>query len=165
VKFVLIDKLTKLTPGQSAAAIKQLSLAEEYLADHFPAFPVLPGVLMVEAMVQTCAWLVRVTQNYAKSVIVLSEAKNVRYGTFVAPGDRMDVTCEATAINADTSQFKAQCMVGDQTTARAQLVLEHFNLADRHPGWGEQDKKLIEHFRGQFKLLAGPEALTEKIQA
>ncbi len=159
VKFVLIDKLVKLEKGKSATAYKQLSLAEEYLADHFPTFPVLPGVLMIEAMVQTAAWLVRTTQDFANSVIVLSEARNVSYGTFVAPGDRMEVMAEAIKIESGTSSFKAQCMVDGQATAKARLVLTHYNLSDRYPNWKDQDRQLVEHFRKQFGLLGGPEAL------
>jgi 3-hydroxyacyl-[acyl-carrier-protein] dehydratase len=159
VKFVLIDKLLRLEAGKSATAIKQLSLAEEYLADHFPTFPVLPGVLMMEAMIQTAAWLVRVTQDFSHSVVLLSEAKNVSYGSFVAPGDRMEVSCEAVKIEAGTSSFKTQCMVDGQSTAKARLTLMHYNLADRYPGWQEHDRKLIEHLKGQFRLLSGPDAL------
>ena len=51
MKFVLIDQVIAIIPGESISARKTLSLAEEYLADDFPGFPVLPGVLMVEALV------------------------------------------------------------------------------------------------------------------
>ena len=52
MRFVLIDRITEINPGQSLTAVKNLSLAEEYLADHFPGFPVMPGVLMLEALTQ-----------------------------------------------------------------------------------------------------------------
>jgi len=159
LKFVLIDKLTKIEPGKLACGYKQLSLAEEYLGDHFPTFPVLPGVLMLEAMVQTAAWLVRITQNYANSVIVLQEAKNVSYGSFVSPGDRMEVTAELIKLDDKTSSFKTQCTVDGQSTAKARITLKHYNLVDRFPNWTEQDKRLIDKMKVQFQLLAGPDAL------
>jgi 3-hydroxyacyl-[acyl-carrier-protein] dehydratase len=159
LKFVLIDKLEKLEPGKLAVATKQLSLAEEYLADHFPTFPVLPGVLMIEAMVQTAAWVVRTSQDYANSVIVLQEARNVSYGTFVAPGDRMEVTAEVIQLDEKTSKFKAQCMVDGQSTAKARLTLKHYNLSERHAGWEDEDRKLVEAMKGRFKLLCGFDAL------
>ena len=59
MKFSLVDALVSLESGKSITMIKQVSLAEEYLADHFPDFPVLPGVMMLEAAVQAAAWLVR----------------------------------------------------------------------------------------------------------
>ncbi|MAF57059.1 MAG: hypothetical protein CMK03_03890 [Ponticaulis sp.] len=67
MKFHLVDRIESLEPGRRIVTIKALSLAEEYLADHFPAFPVLPGVMMIEALVQSAAWLVRVEQDFARS--------------------------------------------------------------------------------------------------
>ena len=77
MRFILLDKVTELLEGQRIEAVKSLSLAEEYLADHFPAFPVMPGVLMIEGLVQTAAMLVRKTLGFSKSMIVLQEAQNV----------------------------------------------------------------------------------------
>lgn len=59
MRFTLVDKVVELEPGRRIVAIKNLSLAEEYLADHFPGFPVMPGVFMLEAMTQASAWLIR----------------------------------------------------------------------------------------------------------
>ena len=70
MKFHLVDRIESLVPGKRIVTTKALSLAEEYLADHFPAFPVLPGVMMIEAMVQSAAWLVRVAQDFSRSEIV-----------------------------------------------------------------------------------------------
>ena len=53
MRFALVDRIVSLERGESISTVKNLSLAEEYLADHFPGFPVLPGVLMLEALVQT----------------------------------------------------------------------------------------------------------------
>ena len=105
MRFVLIDRITELVPGERIRAVKALSLAEEYLADHFPRFPVMPGVLMIEALVQASAWLVRETESYAHSLLLLAEAKNVTYKSFVSPGQVLEVTVEAKAIEADTSRF------------------------------------------------------------
>ncbi|MFQ5805392.1 MAG: beta-hydroxyacyl-ACP dehydratase, partial [Phycisphaerae bacterium] len=67
MKFVLVDRISELETGRRIVAHKALSLAEEYLGDHFPTFPVLPGVLMLEAMVQASAWLVREALDFAPS--------------------------------------------------------------------------------------------------
>src|SRR5256714_2701006 len=90
VKFNLIDKIVELS-DQRIVAVKYVSLAEEYLADHFPSFPVLPGVLMLEAITQAAGWLLHHRRGFEKSIAVLREARNVKYGQFVAPGNFLRV--------------------------------------------------------------------------
>ncbi|MBN1491898.1 MAG: beta-hydroxyacyl-ACP dehydratase, partial [Phycisphaerae bacterium] len=133
MKFVLLDKIVELEPGQRIRAVKALTLAEEYLADHFPTFPVMPGVLMVEAMVQASAWLVRTSEDYAHSVIVLAEARNVTYKSFVSPGRVLELDVKARRIDADTSEFEGLGRSGDEEMVKGRWTLRHSNLADRDP--------------------------------
>jgi len=69
MRFILIDKVVSLEPGKQVKAVKNVSLAEEYLADHFPTFPVLPGVLLLEGLIESASWLVRESENFAHSMI------------------------------------------------------------------------------------------------
>ena len=69
MRFTLVDRILEITPGEKIVAIKNLSMAEEYLGDHFPGFPVMPGVLMVEALTQASAWLIRASEDFAHSVL------------------------------------------------------------------------------------------------
>ena len=92
MRFNLIDRIVEVQPGQSLQAVKNLTLGEEYLADHFPTFPVMPGVLMLQTLVEAGAWLLRLTDDFRHSVIVLREARNVKYGTFMEPGRQMTIT-------------------------------------------------------------------------
>lgn len=87
MKFVLIDAIVTREPDR-IVALKQVSLAEEYLADHFPTFPVLPGVLMVEAMVQAARTLLA---DRGDRRLVLGEVKALRFGSFVRPGEALEV--------------------------------------------------------------------------
>ena len=114
-------------------AIKALSLAEEYLADHFPRFPVMPGVMMLESMFQACAWLVRKSEDFAHAIVVLREARNVKFSNFVEPGQVLVV--KATIVKQDdtTTTLKAEATVDGKTAVSAKLVLERYNLADRYP--------------------------------
>ena len=67
MKFGFVDSIVELSRGERIVAVKAVSLAEEYLADHFPTFPVPPGVLMLEALVESAAWLVRDAQDFTSS--------------------------------------------------------------------------------------------------
>jgi 3-hydroxyacyl-[acyl-carrier-protein] dehydratase len=167
MKFILIDKIERIDlPGHSAEspagriiATKSLSLAEEYLADHFPAFPVLPGVMMVEAMVQSAAWLVRVVQDWSRSVVVLSAARNVKYARFVHPGDTLRCDLQAIEIGPDGARFKGVGAVGDQVAVSGRLELRCVNLADQKKAGPEVDAAIVKQLRGRFGLIGGPEAV------
>jgi len=71
MRFTLLDRITDIDPGKSITAVKAVSLSEEYLGDHFPRFPVLPGVFMLEAMTQAAAWTIRLGEDFAHSIVVL----------------------------------------------------------------------------------------------
>ena len=64
MRFTLIDRIVDFQPGVRLTAMKSLTMTEEYLGDHFPNFPVMPGVLMLEAMTQAAAWLVRAERGF-----------------------------------------------------------------------------------------------------
>src|SRR6266478_1562418 len=97
MRFHLVDRILELVPGERIRAVKNLTLGEEYLADHFPTFPVMPGVLMLQTLVEAGAWLLRITDDFRYSIIALREVKNVKYGTFMEPGRQMLVTAELSA--------------------------------------------------------------------
>lgn len=153
MKFNLIDRITELVPGERIRAVKALTAAEEYLADHFPRFPVMPGVLMIEAMTQAAAWLVRKTEDFAHSMILLAEAKNVTYKSFVAPGQVLELTIEAKEIGATSSRFVGVGRRGETEVVRAHLTLRHFNLTDEDPTMQHTDRKLIADLRQRIELL------------
>src|SRR5438477_250786 len=106
MRFNLIDRIVEVQPGKLLRASKNLTLGEEYLADHFPTFPVMPGVLMLQALVEAGAWLLRLSEDYRHSVIVLREARNVKYDNFMEPGKQMQVAVELSERRAGTATFK-----------------------------------------------------------
>jgi 3-hydroxyacyl-[acyl-carrier-protein] dehydratase len=152
MKFNLIDKIEHLADDR-IVAVKYVSLAEEYLADHFPTFPVLPGVLMVEALTQAAAWLMHHRTNFARSMAVLKEVRNVKYGQFVAPGNFLRVAVELNKTTDTGATFKASGTVNDAQAVSARLELTYFNLAEKQPELAGLDEKLTEHNRRRWELL------------
>lgn len=161
MKFQLVDKIESIQRGKRIVTVKALSLAEEYLADHFPAFPIMPGVLMIEALVQSAAWLVRVEQNFSKSIIVLSGARNVRPANFVKPGDILRCELDAMEITEKSAKFKAAGFVGTEPMLSGRLELKCFNLAERNPRLADADAAIIARLKEIWKLIGGPAALGE----
>lgn len=157
MRFALVDRIIELEPGARISAVKNLSLAEEYLADHFPGFPVMPGVLMLEAMTQASAWLIRAGEDFAHSVVTLKEARNVKYGNFVEPGQTLVVTAEIIGQDERETRLKAQGTVDGQPTVSARLTLERYNLEQEHPARAEADAVIVARLREQFAQLYKPQ--------
>lgn len=158
MRFHLIDRIGAWEPGKSLAAAKYLALGEEYLADHFPRFPIMPGVLMLQACVEAATWLWRATTDYKHPVIVLRELKSVKYGTFMMPGRRMDVTAALTKSDAaaDTATFKCEAANdAGESTVKAIFTLHGYSLAPRGPAGAAADAKLLEHWKARWALLTG----------
>lgn len=159
MRFVLIDRILEVVPGERLVAVKHVSLAEEYLQDHFPRFAVLPGVLMLEGLVQAAAWLVRVTEGFAHSLVVLQQARNVVYKSFVRPGQELRLEVAARRIDPGDSEFTGAGWCGGTQVVRAHMYLVHRNVADERPGAEAVDQRLIETARAQWELLGGVRAL------
>jgi 3-hydroxyacyl-[acyl-carrier-protein] dehydratase len=162
MRFSLIDRIEYLEPDAKITAVKALSLAEEYLADHFPGFPVMPGVLMLEAMTQAGAWLVRASENFTHSMVVLKEASGVKYGHFVEPGQTLQVTAEITKQTQRETKLKVQGTVDGKTTVSARLVLERYDLAETQPAHARTDQLVKQQMRNLFGLLYQPQAPLEQ---
>ena len=159
MRFTLIDRIVECEPWQKIAARKNLTLAEEYLADHFPGFPVMPGVLMLEAMTQAGAWLVRASEDFRHSMVVLREARNVKYGTFVEPGQTLTIKAEVLGYDDREVKLKAQGEVEGQVSVSARLVLVRYNLADTDPNKADKDAVIVQTLRelySQFNRVAAP---------
>jgi len=154
MKFVLIDKIVSLEEGKRLVAVKNVSLAEEYLADHFPTFPVLPGVLLLQGLVESASWLVRRTQNFAHSMVLLEQARNVKYRSFLAPGSQVQYTVEAKTIEDKVSSFTGRGVAEGQEIVEARFGLRHFNLSERNPALAEVDAQVIVQLKNRYNLLS-----------
>lgn len=156
MKFSLVDRIVDFETGTRLIAIKNLSLAEEYLADHFPGFPVMPGVLMLEAMTQAGAWLIRLSEDFQHSIVTLRESKNVKYTNFVEPGQTLMLTCEVLDHGPRETRLKANGVVNGEQVVSARIVLERYNLADCDPAQAVIDEAIRQRLREQLAVLYKP---------
>src|SRR5947207_1915561 len=132
MRFNLVDSILGVEPGRLIRVAKNLTLGEEYLADHFPTFPVMPGVLMLQTLVEAGAWLLRLTEDFRHSVITLREARNVKYGNLVEPGRSLVVTAELAEPLDGTpgglASFKGKGGIEGVSTVSARVTLTRYNL-------------------------------------
>lgn len=155
MRLHLIDRIVEVQPGRSLQAYKNLTLGEEYLADHFPTFPVMPGVLMLQTLVEAGAWLLRLSEDFSHSIIVLREVKNIKYGTFMEPGKRMTVQVDLVEREPGLATFKGKGETEGQQTVSARVLLASYNLRDRDPSLAPLDERIVADLRQQASYLRG----------
>ena len=153
-EFEILSGIVHVDPPKGViVGFKDLALDEFWTRGHMPGYPVLPGVLMIEALVQASAWVVRTALDFRPSVIVLKDARNVTYKSFLAPGRVMRIECECKELNEQESTFAARGEVDGREIVKGKLVLRHLCLADHNPQMGATDERLRGRLRGLYELL------------
>lgn len=153
MRFRQIDKITRLEPGKVIEAQKTLIGDEDYLRDHFPRFAVMPGVLMLEALYQASALLVRATDNYNHGLVVLRLAKNVKFADFVQPGQTLTITSELVKFEENQYVLKATGKKGDVTTVSGRLTIECLSSTAESPV-DEYASEYMRHLTNQLQEAA-----------
>lgn len=153
MRFWLLDSIRSYEPNVALTAVKNVTLTEEYLADHFPEFPVLPGVFMLEAATQASAWLLRLSEDFAHSIITLKEARNIKYADFVRPGRSLEVAVSMVKKDDRFATLKIEGRMEGAQSLSGRLVVERYNLAERDSGLREVDEHIIKDLRRMQKVF------------
>jgi len=120
--FLLIDEVLELTPGIGAVARKHVREDEWYLAGHFPGRPVMPGVLIVEALAQTGAVAVLSEEANRGRLALFAGIDDCRFKRIVEPGDTLELRCDLEKVRGPVGRGKAEARVGKQLACRATLT-------------------------------------------
>lgn len=123
MRFELIDRVLEREPTR-LTAVKCVTQAEEYLGDHFPGFAVLPGVMMLEAMVQAARLLVSGREDAPAGPLVVREVRNVKYGNMVRPGETLYVQVTLRGMDGGRFEFQGTGTVHEQTAVQGRFTLE-----------------------------------------
>lgn len=118
--FLMVDKVVEVEPGKMARAVKCVSANEPYLAGHFPGFPVVPGVLLVEAIAQTAA--LAASSLGEDSIGVLAGIDEARFRRLVRPGDVVEITSEIVSLKKSIGKARGRAEVDGQVVAEATVL-------------------------------------------
>lgn len=120
--FLLIDRIDELVPGERAAGVKNVTFEEPWFRGHFPQEPVMPGVLIIEALAQTGAVaILSVPENKGKTAY-FGAINSARFRRKVVPGDQLKLCCEIIRKKGPVGVGRATAYVGDKVAVQAELT-------------------------------------------
>ena len=119
--FLMVDRVIEVVPGESAIGIKNVSASEPHFQGHFPGRPVMPGVLIIEAMAQTAAVIVVASLGQAAEgkLVYFMTIDSARFRKPVVPGDQLRLICRKERQRANVWKFSGEARVGDTVVAEA----------------------------------------------
>lgn len=120
--FLLVDRITSCEPGQQATGIKCVTMNEPFFQGHFPGHPVMPGVLILEALAQTGAVAALSLPENKGKLALFGGVKNARFKRPVVPGDVLELSCELTAWRSGVGFGKGVARVDGKVAAQAELT-------------------------------------------
>jgi 3-hydroxyacyl-[acyl-carrier-protein] dehydratase len=128
--FLLVDRVTSLEPGVRACGYKNLTANEQFFEGHFPFKPIMPGVLMVEALAQLGCVALLCKEEFKDSLGVFTGIDGFKFRTMVQPGDRLDMEVELVKMRGPIGRFKAIAKVGDKVAAEGEISFSLLKNSD-----------------------------------
>jgi 3-hydroxyacyl-[acyl-carrier-protein] dehydratase len=150
MRWIWIDRFLEFNRGKSARAVKNLSLAEDFFADHFPGYPVMPGALILEGLAQTGGILVGEARDFQEKV-VLAKIVNARFHREVLAGEQLTYAVEVLTLRDEGASITARAFVGEAVVVEAEIFFAHLDQARSQQMFG--DHNFV--FSGELKYLLG----------
>ncbi|RMG04934.1 MAG: beta-hydroxyacyl-ACP dehydratase [Nitrospirae bacterium] len=127
MRYLLIDHITELVEGKNIKGIKNVAMTEDFLEFHFPGYPVMPGVMVLEAMVQLTGWLEAASSDF-KNWFSLTRVKRCSYYGFALPGDQLELSIEK--VDGESPFYRAEANVKGKRRVRAEYEGEVIPLEE-----------------------------------
>jgi 3-hydroxyacyl-[acyl-carrier-protein] dehydratase len=123
--FLMVDRVVECIPGKSIRGLKNVTINEPFFQGHFPGFPVMPGVMVIEALAQISGLLAYASgdaRSDGKSLIFFAGIDNARFKRQVVPGDQLILESEVIRVVRGVGKFRARATVGDEIACEAELL-------------------------------------------
>ena len=150
MRWIWLDRFLEFQSGKSARAVKNLSLAEDLFADHFPGYPVMPGSLMLEGLAQTGGILVGEANDFREKV-VLAKVPYARFHHDVLAGEQIVYEVEMLHLRPEGAAVQGRVLAGGQVVLEAEIFFAHLDQNRSQQLFGEHNFV----FSGELKHLLG----------
>jgi 3-hydroxyacyl-[acyl-carrier-protein] dehydratase len=122
MRFLLVDRIIELERGRYARGIKNVTMSEDFLAEHFPERPIMPGILIAESLVQLADWVVRESTDFEQAGLAVT-FERLKFRQFVQPGDQLQLEVDFIGHGSDRRQVKGKAVCEGQLVAAADFTL------------------------------------------
>jgi 3-hydroxyacyl-[acyl-carrier-protein] dehydratase len=152
VRWIWIDRFEVFESGVRAVAVKNVTLAEDHLHDHFPGFPIMPTSLMIEGMAQTAGILVGEARNFEEKVI-LAKVKRAVFHSLVQPGETLRYEATMEQLTESAAATTGRITVGDQLVGEVDIVFSHIDQNISGLEFPEENFVFTEDFMALLKAF------------
>jgi 3-hydroxyacyl-[acyl-carrier-protein] dehydratase len=152
MRWFWIDRFTEFVSGSHATTEKNVTLAEDYLRDHLPGYPILPPSLMIEGMAQTAGVLVGEARNFEENVI-LAKIRSASFTDYAVPGDRLRYQARIDSLDDLAAATKGDVFLNDRPIGNVNLIFSHVNNSEQADGLPDHNFVFTEDFLRLFKAI------------
>ncbi len=152
MRWIWIDRFTDFVSGSHATAVKNVTLAEEHLQEHFPGYPVMPPTLMIEGMAQTAGILVGETRDFSENVI-LAKIREAKFSDYAVPGDQLQYHARIESIDDAAAATSGEVSLNGCNIGHVHLMFSHVNQTSAAAGLPQHNFVFSDSFMQLFEAI------------
>ena len=156
MRWIWVDRFVEFESGKRASSIKNVTLAEECLHNHFPGYPVMPPCLMIEGMAQTAGVLVGDARGFAENVI-LAKVRRAEFSDYAVPGDQLRYDAVIESLDDRAGVTSGTVLKNGTPIGRVDLIFSHVNQASKSLDLPDENFVFTDQFMALLAAARGPD--------
>jgi len=155
MSYYFVDRIISLEKDKRIQTRKGLSVTEDYLQEHFAQYPVMPGVMMLESLLQASRWLIWASQDFRPTIVVLDEVKQLKFGKFIRPGRMLEIEVNLTKKEDDIISFSGQGKVEGENAISCRFSVRSMERSSFPECSGKDSSIWQDEYKKEYEQLVG----------